>query len=139
MSKSDTDGQRPDRDDDQDDEPEVEAVKVSRGVSRLDILNRSIPQSEDWEAKTFYDLNDPYRVATLKMMDKVIPSSSHQQPIIDEFLDSFIKNKTSLGGQGREDMYSTIKAAFGVQEDNEGDQIRRQLAEALAGDLDQDD
>ena len=136
MSKS--DGQGPDRGDDQDDEPEVEAVKVSRGVSKLDILNRSIPEADDWEAKTYYDLNDPYRVATLKHMSQILPSTSHQQPIIDTWLDSFIKNKTSLRGQGREDMYSTIKAAFGQQQDDEADKIRRNLAQALAGDLDDD-
>lgn len=132
MSKS--DGQTPDNE-----EPEVEAVKVSRGVSRIDILNRSIPPADDWEAKTFYDLNDPYRVATLKNLSNIIPAASHQQDIIDVWLTDFIKNKTSIGGQGREDMYSTIKAAFGQQQDDEADKIRKNLAQALAGDLDETD
>lgn len=122
----------------EDEEPEVEAIKVDQGIGKLDILNRSIPAEDDWEAKTFYDLNDPYRIAALKNMSSILPCSSHQQDIIDEFIDDFIKNKTSIGGQAREDMYSTIRAAFGQQQDDDADQIRRNLAQALAGDLDED-
>lgn len=118
----------------------VSAMKMDRGVNLLDILNRSVPEQDDWDSKTIHDVADPGRVAALRVIGQVIPHIHYQQDTINEWLEVFMKNRTSRKGEdtsiSRREIYQTIQAAFGVgQEDNQSGSI---IVKGTAADLEDD-
>jgi len=115
MADSDT----PDGDMDADDVPE--SIFANSGPDREEMIAAYLPESDDWEAKTILDLDDPRAVAALKNMDKMYPEVEGLQPLIDSFLEEFLKSRTSVGGQSREDFRDMLISMFGGDtSDNDG-------------------
>lgn len=121
-----------------DDENEVSAQWYSgnRGPDREGMVNEFLPGQEDWPAKTVLDVNDPARVAALRNFDELFPECSHHQPVIDDFLDEFLKSRTSVAGQSRRQFVDILMSMFGGKQDDDSGSM---LAEALAADINDDD
>lgn len=119
-----------------DDDLGVSYSAGARGPDREGMVNEYVPEQEDWTAKTMLDVNDPARVAALRNIDQLFPEVAHHQPIIDQFLDDYLKARTSVAGQSRRDYKDIFMSMFGgTKEDDTGSM----LAQALASDLDDDD
>jgi hypothetical protein len=119
------------------DEPATQPVFPSRGPDREEMVSGYLPESDDWSAKTLLELTDPASVAVLRQIGELYPEVDDLQPIVDEFLDEFLKSRTSVAGQSREEYQDILVSMFGGhpdQKDSAG-----VLASALAGDLDDDD
>lgn len=105
----------------------------STGPDREGMANEFLPAREDWAAKTVLDLNDPARVAALYEMDKLFPEIAHQQPVINNFLQNYLKSRTSVGGQSRHQFVDILMSMFGGarDEDNAGEMLQEALAAGL--------
>lgn len=108
----------------------------ARGPGREDMVASYIPDSDEWVAKTGLELNDPGRVAVLRQFGTMFPEVSDLQVVIDEFLDEFLKARTSIEGASREEYQAIFEAMYGGGGDENSS--GRVLAEALAGDLGDD-
>jgi len=107
-----------------------------RGPDREDMAAQYLPEQDDWTAKTVLDLNDPGRVAVLRNMDQLFPEVAHLQPVIDDFLENFMKGRTSIGGKSRNEYQRILESMFGG---HPGDDKGSMLVDALASDLNDDD
>lgn len=109
-----------------------------RGPDREDMVSSYIPEQEDWLAKTVLDINDPGRIAALREFGTIFPEVEDLQPVIDEFLDRFLRGKTSLGGMSRGEYQDIFMSMYGGKNDS-GKKAGQMLAEAFAADLNDDD
>jgi hypothetical protein len=94
-----------------------------------------LPEGDDWLAKTRLDLNDPHAVAALMQFERMFPEVDDLQPIIDEFVDDFLRGRTSVGGESRKEYNRLLESMFGGHPD---DSPESKFAAALAGDMDDD-
>jgi hypothetical protein len=123
-----------DTDDDgsgQDDE--IAAFTTSGGPSPEDMAGEYLPEQDDWQAKTILDLTDPAAVASLRQMQAMYPEVHDLQPLIDEFLDEFMKTRTSVGGQSREEYRNILMSMFGGGQVDENT-ARNAVIDAMAQD-----
>lgn len=118
---------------------------TARGPEKLDLVNEYLADKEDWPAKTVLDVGDPRRLAALTQFHRLFPSCSHQQPILDEFLETWMKARTSRGvkteggaiqGQSRKDFKEILMALWGQTSDKDN---QSKVWSALAADLYDDD
>lgn len=123
--------------DDDADDPGASYYAGSTGPDREGMANEFLPAREDWAAKTVLDTNDPARVAALYEMDELFPEITHQQPVIDNFLQNYLKSRTSVGGQSRHQFVDILMSMFGGARDD--DNAGEMLQEALAAGLEDDD
>lgn len=109
-------------------QPEAQAFIPDHGPDRDEMAANYLPGEDDWLAKTILDLNDPHAVAALRQFDRMFPEVDNLQPLIDEFIDDFLKGRTSVRGESREEYEGIIKAMFGGGgEDGHGSTIRMAL------------
>lgn len=104
----------------------------TRGPDREDMVASYLPNDEDWSAKTVLELTDPGAVSSLYQFHRLFPEVEDLQPVIDEFLYEFMKSRTSVGGQSRQEYLDIFMSMFGGHPDSKRGTM---LAEALAGDL----
>lgn len=100
-------------------EKDVDVLYPGRGPDREEMAAEWLPAEDDWLAKTVLDLNDPHAVAALRQFDQMFPEVDDLQPVIDEFIDEFLKGRTSIEGQGRKEYQRAIEAMFGGHPDSE--------------------
>lgn len=109
-----------------------------RGPNREDMVSSYLPAAEDWPAKTVLELNDPGRIAALAQFDRLFPEVEDLQPVINEFLDQFLRAKTSVAGMSRSEYQSIFESMYGGRP-NDDKKVGQMLAEAFAADLGDDD
>lgn len=102
-----------------DGEKDVDVLYPGRGPDREEMAADWLPAEDDWLAKTVLDLNDPHAVAALRQFDQMFPEVDDLQPVIDEFIDEFLKGRTSIKGQGRKEYQRAIESMFGGHPDSE--------------------
>lgn len=117
-------------DDDADSEPEAQPVFPDRGPGREDMAAGYLPDSDDWEAKTVLDLTDPAAISALSQLERMYPEVDDLQPLVDDFLDHFLKTRTSVAGQSREEYQNILVSMFGGNIDEET--ARGAFVDALA-------
>lgn len=109
-------------------EPEAQAFIPDKGPNRDEMAANYLPGEDDWLAKTILDLDDPHAVAALRRIETMFPEVDNLQPVIDEFIDDYLKGRTSVQGQSREEYEGIIKAMFGGGgEEGQGSTIRMAL------------
>jgi len=118
---------------DSDDEPEAQPLYPEKGPNREEMAAEYLPGEHDWEAKTILDVSDPAAVAALSEMGEMYPEVSDLQPLIDEFMHHFLKSRTSVGGESRQDYRDILISQFGGNVD---ENARDAIVSAFAGDLD---
>lgn len=126
----------PETDEDEEEDIGVSYTAGNKGPGREDMVNEYLPEKDDWTAKTVLDLNDPGRVAVLRNIGRLFPECEHHQPVIDEFLDNFLKSRTSVAGKSRDEYQRIFESMYGGHHDDDKGSV---LAEALAADLNEDD
>jgi len=114
MSKEDT----PEETDESDDQPQP--IYPQSGPGREDMVSGYLPEQDDWEAKSIIDLSDPAAIAALENFDRMFPEVEDLQPMIDDFLEHYLKTKTSVGGASREEYKEIFQAMYGSSGDGEG-------------------
>lgn len=120
---------------DDDDNDGVRYSVRAKGPDKEEMVAEYLPERDDWAAKTILDLNDPGRVAILGNMDQLFPEIEHLQPVLDDFLENFLKSRTSVGGQSRDEYQRIFESMFGgASEDKTGSK----LMEALNSSFDDD-
>lgn len=95
-----------------------EAIFPSQGPNREGMVAEYLPEQHDWEAKTNLDLSDPAAVAALSNFGRMFPEVDDLQPLIDDFLEHFLKSKTSVGGKSREEYRKIFMAMYGKGDDD---------------------
>lgn len=108
MSESDTDEQE-----------ESNVLYPSSGPDREEMVSGYLPGEDDWMAKTHLDVSDPAAIAALRSFDTMFPEVDDLQPLIDDFLDDFLKSKTSIKGFSREEYRKILMGMFGASDDND--------------------
>lgn len=123
-----------------DDGEQQEATPVypSRGPGREDMVNSYLPGEDDWPAKTQLDLTDPHAVSALQQFEKLFPEVDDLQPVIDEFVEEFLKARTSVGGNARDEYNRIFESMFGGHPD-QGNKAASAFVDALGGNVDEDD
>lgn len=116
------DGQEPDEQPEDDDI--AEAFFPGSGPNREEMLSNYLPENDEWEAKTILDLNDPAAVAALDNLGMMYPEVDDLQPIVDEFLEEFLKSRISVQGKSRSEFRDMFISAFGGKV-NTGDENSR--------------
>lgn len=101
----------------------------SSGPGKNEMVQQYLPDSDDYNEKTILDLEDPARIAVLRNISDLYPEVEELQEPIDGFLDEFLPAKVSVGGQGRSDFNSILRAMFGATDDD--DNTGQVLANAL--------
>lgn len=117
-------------------EPEAQPVYPQRGPGREEMVANYLPGGEDWPAKTILDLNDPAAVAALSQFGELFPEVDDLQEPIDEFLLKFLKSRTSVGGNSREEYRSIIEHMYGRNSTEE--KRTNAVMAALGADVDED-
>lgn len=119
----------------QDDSPAVQTHSASgKSTSVNDMVEGYLPENDDWIAKTVLDLEDPATIAALQQIGHLYPEVDELQPMIDDFVDTFVRGRTSVAGQSREEYKDIFSAAFGG---NPGDDdAGKALAQAFGVDDD---
>lgn len=125
------------QDDTQDgiEEPEAQPWYPSTGPDREEMVNAYLPGESEWGAKTVLDLNDPHAVAALKEFEKMFPEVDDLQPLIDEFIEEFLRDRISIRGQSRDEFNRIYESMFGGHPDTE----TQRWASLVAGDIGDDD
>lgn len=114
------------------DEPEGPRAILGRGVDREKMAANYLPESDDWPAKTVLELNDPAALAALSIFGDLYPEVSDLQDPIDEFLDDYLRARTSVGGMSRDEYKSIIMSMYGgIDDDDQGKMVRDLLAADL--------
>lgn len=108
-----------DTDADENGEQDVDVIYPGRGPDREEMAADWLPGEDDWLAKTVLDLNDPHAVAALRQFDQMFPEVDDLQPVIDEFIDEFLKGRTSVKGQARKEYQRAIESMFGGHPDSD--------------------
>lgn len=109
-----------------------------RGPDREGMVSNYLPDQDDWLAKTVLELNDPGRIAALIEFYRIFPEVEDLQPVIDEFLEQFLRGKTSVGGASRSEYQRIFESMYGGG-NSETKKAGQMLAEAVAADIDEDD
>jgi len=122
---------------DNNDEEGAETILPGKGPNREEMVSKFLPPEDDWDAKTQLDLNDPARVALLRNYGDLMPEVAHMQDTLDAFLTDYEKSRTSVGGIGREQYVSIMRAMFGADDDE--DDAASMFAEALGAAADEED
>jgi hypothetical protein len=120
------------------DSPGAQPIYPSRGPGREDMVHSYLPDEDDWPAKTQLDLTDPHAVSALQQFEKLFPEVDDLQPVIDEFVEEFLKARTSVGGDARDEYNRIFESMFGGHPD-QGSKAAGAFVKALGGDLDEDD
>ena len=107
-----------------------ESIFPSSGPNREEMVSQYLPESDDWEAKTILDLSDPAAIAALSNLDKMYPEVDDLQPLVDDFLHEFLKSRTSVGGQSRDDFRKMFVSMFGGSDYGDGNSKALQLVAA---------
>ena len=115
MSESET---NPETDSNGSDDEIPEAIFPGSGPNREEMISNYLPEQNDWEAKTILDLSDPAAIAALSNMERMFPEVDDLQPLIDDFLFQFLKSRTSVGGQSRDDFRKMFISMFGGTDDD---------------------
>jgi hypothetical protein len=119
----------PENDSTADEEEEVaEPVFPDRGPGREGMVADYLPEEEDWAAKTQLDINDPAAISALRSMEVMFPEISDLQPVIDQFLDDFMKTKTSVDGRSREEYRKIFMAMYGKGEEEDSSRALQLVA-----------
>lgn len=129
--------QAPDDTEEPADDPGVTYTAGKRGPDREDMVASYLPEQEDWLAKTVLEVNDPGRIAALREFETIFPEVGDLQPVIDEFLDRFLKGKTSIAGASRSEYQDIFMSMYGGN-NKESKKAGQMLADAFAADLDDD-
>lgn len=103
--------------DEDDDVPE--AIFPNQGPNREGMVSDYLPEQDDWEAKTKLDLSDPAAIAALSNFGRMFPEVDDLQPLIDDFLEHFLKSKTSVHGQSRDEFRKIFMAMYGKGDDSD--------------------
>jgi hypothetical protein len=130
MSKSDSETKNGEEQSD-DDQPEI--FRNTSGPDREEMVAKYLPEQDDWESKTILDLSDPAAVAALSNFGTMFPEVDDLQPLIDDFLEHYLKSRTSVGGQARGEFESIFKAMYGQSSD---DSERSRTLQLVAADDD---
>ena len=96
----------------------AQPVFPSKGPNREEMTSDYLPESDDWLAKTHLDINDPAAVSALRNLDQMFPEVDDLQPLVDDFLDDFLKSKTSVDGMSRHEYKSILMSMFGKGPDD---------------------
>lgn len=112
--------------DGQQEQPQV--LRPQSGPDKDEMASDYLPEGEDWLAKTALDINDPQRVAALHQFGEMFPEVEGLQPMIDEFVQDFLKGRTSVNAQSREEYTKILQSMFGKADD---DNDFSKFAEAL--------
>lgn len=104
-------------------EEETKTLVPSGGPDRDQMAGDYLPEGDDWLAKTALDINDPHAVAALRQFSVMFPEvaggeSDELQSMIDEFVDDFMKGRTSVAAQSREEYKDIIMSMFGGNPDD---------------------
>lgn len=89
------------------------AVFPESGPGRMDMADSYLPNEDEWEAKTILDTTDPQSVAMLRQLPKLYPEIDELDDMIDEFLEIYLKSKTSVDGQSRQEASEILMSMFG--------------------------
>lgn len=104
-----------------DEEPEeAQALLPSRGPDRDEMAADYLPEQHDWLAKTKLDITDPHAIAALSQFETMFPEVDDVQPMIDEFIDDFLRGRTSVNAESRDEYKDIIQSMFGSHGDEEG-------------------
>jgi len=125
-----------DKEDDSDDSNGVKAITPNQGPDREEMVAGYLPGSDDWDAKTQLDIDDPAKLALIRNYAGVMPEVEHLEDMLDSFATDFVKAQTSIGGDSRSDYRQILMGMFGA-DDSEDDAVSS-LAKALGAD-DEDD
>lgn len=88
-------------------------------IGREEMVASYLPEESDWDAKTVMEIGDPGAVAALRQFHQMFPEVEGLQPVIDEFLDDYLRSRTSVGGQSRKEYKDILQAMMGgTPEDN---------------------
>jgi len=79
-------------------------------------LTRIFPVKDEWSAKTLLDENDPAAIAALRSFAEIYPEVDQLQPLIDRFLDDYMRTKTSIEGRSREEYRKILMGMFGASD-----------------------
>jgi len=121
--------------DDDDSEPGAEAIYPDRGPDREGMVADYLPNEEDWAAKSLLDLNDPHALAAVQQFEHMFPEVDDLQPLIDEFTQEFLKGRTSIGGEARDEYNRIFEAMYGGHPDEES----KKWASLLGADMGDED
>lgn len=91
----------------------------TQGPNREGMTDSYLPGEEDWVAKTQLEINDDARVSVLRQMGAIYPEVDDLQPLLDQFLDQFLRARTSVGGQSRDEYKSILRSMYGGGPDDE--------------------
>ena len=105
--------------DGEEEEEQAQPVFPNRGPNREGMVSGYLPEDEDWLAKTHLDVNDPAAVSALRNLDQMFPEVDDLQPLVDDFLDDFLKSKTSVKGMSRDEYKNILMGMFGASGDDE--------------------
>ena len=116
-----------DDEDDSDDEDGsgFEGVGWSEGTGAPkpeEMADSMIPDADDWPAKTMLAPNDPHRLAAVEQWGRIFPETAdYHEEMLQEYTQSFLKSKTSVGGAARTQIFNVLQAMFGSgPSDNKG-------------------
>lgn len=122
------------------DEEKTKTIVPDSGPDRDQMAGDYLPESDDWLAKTALDINDPHAVAALRKIVFLYPelteSDDELQEMIDDFVDDFLKGRTSVAAQSREEYKDIIMSMFGGNPD---DKTRGERFAELLGAVDEDE
>lgn len=106
-----------------------------RGIDKNDMVAEYLPDDDAYVEKTVLDLEDPARVAVLRILGDLYPELNELQEPIDGFLDTFLRAKISINGASRAEAENILRAMYGASDDDKaGGEV---LARALG--VDQED
>jgi hypothetical protein len=119
------------------DQPAARPIYPQSGPDREEMADSYLPSGDDWEAKTILDLTDPAAVSALKQFGQMYPEIDDLQPLVDDFLDHFLKTRTSVQGKSRDEYRNILVSMYGGNIDEST--ARGAFVDALASDMDEDD
>ena len=114
----------------EEEEDEVAAFYPSSGPNREEMVSSYLPEDDDWQAKTVLDVNDPAAIAALKQFETMFPEVEDLQPVIDEFLDDYLRTKTSVQGASRQEYRDIFMSMFGSGPNDDSASAALQLVAA---------
>lgn len=102
----------------EDDTPNT--IDWEKGPDREEMANAFMPGDDEWDAKSLLDINDPGRIALLSIYSDVVPGMNPLQPVLDEFVEEFLKSRTSVDGLSREEIKGILQSMYGKSPDEQG-------------------
>lgn len=83
------------------------------GPDKMEMTASYLPEDDDWPAKSILDVGDPAAIAALSQLGQMFPEVDDLQPLVDGFVEEFLKSRTSVGGKSREEYRDMIMAMHG--------------------------